>query len=260
LFAAVDEYADDKGLDKISPLEVADWLEGLSNRAAASMAKVPAKDTPEFRRWQLDVAIQSGLGRFFAGKIRAAVYWRKFERDRDPGLLRSAVQQYTIARNAWSEFANLAKDRYSNDISYGYVPHMRGHWLDRLAEIDGDLEDMKKHGYTKGQAHKGASPHTTRPAVHHTVPARFKGGETLDISLLAAKDLGPARMYYRHVNQAEHWRSLETQWKDGAYRAAIPGEYTQSPFPLQYYFALGHTVFPGFGDDLCGVPYFVVRS
>jgi hypothetical protein len=81
------------------------------------MSKVPAKSTPEFRRWQLDVAIQSGLGRFFAGKMRAAVEWRHFERSRNKVELDSAISSYSRARNAWADFANLANGRYSSDIT-----------------------------------------------------------------------------------------------------------------------------------------------
>ena len=42
-------------------------------------------------------------------------------------------------------------------------------------------------------------------------------------------------------------------------------QYTDSPYPLQYYFELrdarGHAwLYPGFRADLCNQPYFVVRQ
>ena len=246
IFATVNEAAG----DKIPALEVATWLEGLSDRAARSMAKVPARNTPEFRRWQLDVAIQSGLGRFFAGKLRAAYFWHA-------GRLREAVGQYTDARRAWAEFANLAKDRYAADITYGTVPHMRGHWLDRLAEIDADIEDMKKSGPWRGA--RGNDIVSPSPRFVHTPVTRFQPGQALAIEL-SGSNLQSPRMYYRHVNQAERWRVANMERKDDRYRAVIPAEYTNSKYSMQYYFFAAGKVHPGFGEDLCLTPYFVVRS
>lgn len=71
------------------------------------------------------------------------------------------------------------------------------------------------------------------------------------------------QLNYRHVNQGERWRSVEMQSAHGEYRAAIPGEYTGSPFPLQYYFELRREneaawLYPGFNATLSNQPYFVV--
>jgi len=52
-------------------------------------------------------------------------------------------------------------------------------------------------------------------------------------------------LWYRHVNQGERWRSLPmapTAKKKGEFdhpwAANIPGDYTQSPYPLQYYYEI----------------------
>ena len=48
------------------------------------------------------------------------------------------------------------------------------------------------------------------------------------------------------------------------YRACIPGSYTDSPYPLQYYFEILDGAcaqfFPGLGDSLSSVPYFVLTA
>ena len=74
-----------------------------------------------------------------------------------------------------------------------------------------------------------------------------------------------ARLHFRHVNQAERWQSTVMDRKGAAYVAAIPGTYTDSPYPLQYYFELKSApdrawLHPGFPKDLAGQPYYVVRS
>jgi hypothetical protein len=97
----------------------------------------------------------------------------------------------------------------------------------------------------------------------HTPPAVFHPGQPLELEFAAPK-LVSARMYYRHVNQAERFESVEMQVRDNRYRAAIPAAYTQSLYPLQYYFELKTApdqacLFPGFAANLSNQPYFVVR-
>jgi hypothetical protein len=53
--------------------------------------------------------------------------------------------------------------------------------------------------------------------------------------------------------------------RQGAGPIVIPGDYTDSPFPVQYYFELRDPhnqswLHPGFTADLCSQPYFVVRQ
>ena len=40
------------------------------------------------------------------------------------------------------------------------------------------------------------------------------------------------------MNQAEHYESAEMEPRDNLYCATIPPAYTDSPYPLQYYFEL----------------------
>jgi hypothetical protein len=52
--------------------------------------------------------------------------------------------------------------------------------------------------------------------------------------------------------------------KEGRFTATIPAAYTDSPFPLQYFFALMQDgradMAPGLGADLCNQPYYVLRQ
>ena len=73
------------------------------------------------------------------------------------------------------------------------------------------------------------------------------------------------RLYYRHVNQAERWQLMEMAAEGNRFRAIIPAAYTDSSYPLQYYFELRHqtgaaSLYPGFASDLSNQPYFVVRQ
>ena len=73
---------------KYSPLDVALWLETAALAAARYMREAESKagklsGAPEFRRMLVDVAMQSGIGLFFAWKMRSALLWELYERSGD---------------------------------------------------------------------------------------------------------------------------------------------------------------------------------
>ena len=250
IFATANEAA----VSKISQWEVAYWLGSLANRAKDAIAKMPPRETAEYRRWQLDIKILSGLGQFFSEKILSAFNWHEFQRTGSQKRLQVAIRQYSMGRSAWANFAALAKDRYSDDITYGTVRHMRGHWMDRLEDIDADIEDMKKHLGPDGPMPPHAIDYP-QATIKHTPPAHFEPGK--DLEILAQ---GEGVIFYRHVNQAERWQMRETEQRErGLVRAIIPAEYTNSKYSLQYYFSVTGKLYPGFGSDLDGTPYYVVR-
>jgi hypothetical protein len=132
---------------KYTPLDVAQWLEDMSVLAsknqALAMVQAPKKDAPELRRMVADVAIQAGIGKFFAYKFRSGVLLELYLSTGDQTALNEAVKAYRIARLAWASMAEQAKKVYAADITYGRNANMRGHWFDRIAGIDSDLSDME---------------------------------------------------------------------------------------------------------------------
>jgi hypothetical protein len=255
LFSRISDYADAllKGErdGKYTPVEVATWLEDLADKAAG-----PA------------TYLQTGLGRFFAVKFRAGVLYELHARTNDRAALEQSIKLYRAARASWAQFAALAKDEYVADITVGEQPWLRGHWQDRLPAIDADIAALeKKLPDAKPSDHPRLAAaiaevlsRRSRPqtAVRHTPPASFRPKQPL--SLKATADASSGKLYYRHVNQAERWQTIDL--KDGA--ATIPASYTDSPYPLQYYFEFRASpdkaaLHPGFAPDLANQPYFVVR-
>ena len=105
-------------------------------------------------------------------------------------------------------------------------------------------------------------PQRPSASVRHAVPGSFLRKQPLDLQLTSPM-LATARLHYRHVNQAERWCSVLMDRKGPAYVASIPGAYTGSPYPLQYYFELRSGpdrawMYPGLPPDLAGQPYFVI--
>jgi len=62
----------------------------------------------------------------------------------------------------------------------------------------------------------------------------------------------------------ERFVSAEMTGAKGEFRAQIPGAFTNSPYPIQYYFELlgkgSPGMYPGLGERLTAQPYFVVRQ
>jgi hypothetical protein len=267
LFSRMTDFADEllKGdrSGKYSPIEVAQWLEDLA-------AVKPLKD----RRLDIDVAIQSGLGRFFAAKFRAGVLYAIYDRTSDRAALEEAIKSYRTARAAWAALAEKAKGVYVTDIAVGELPWLRGHWLDRLPAIDADIALLEKSlpsaSATSDPRVKAAiaeavgRPRRPSVAMRHRTPDGFRRKQALTLELMGPV-LASARLHYRHVNQAERWQSAVMDRKGAAYVASIPADYTDSPYPLQYYFELKSAparawIYPGFPPDLAGQPYYVVRN
>jgi len=98
----------------------------------------------------------------------------------------------------------------------------------------------------------------------HSPATALSPKQEVALEIAVARKLTSARLWYRHVNQAERWVSVEMAAANGVYRAGIPADYTDSPYPLQYYFEFRNApdqawLYPGFNADLLNQPYFVLH-
>jgi hypothetical protein len=287
LFSSINEHATEllKGerSGKYSPIEAAQWIEDFADRAAKRLPEEkftpPGPSGSDFRRLEIDVQIQVGLGRFFGAKFRSGVLYAIFEQTGERAALDNALALYRRARAAWAQLAETAKDVYQSDITVGGEAVLRGHWLDRLSAIDEDIAAMAKKLEAPATKASSVSPECIRLAIdqalgrpqrpaascRHAQPAGFRTGAPLEIQLAVAKQLKSTRIYYRRVNQAERYQVADMQLQGEEFHAIIPAAYTDSPFPLQYYFELRESpssawLYPGFDADLANQPYFVVRQ
>lgn len=283
LFSGINEYAAEmlrgERTGKYTPVEAAGWLEDIAGAAVRSLAAAESRmrsPKPGFRRAAVDVSIQAGLGRFFAAKFRAGVLYALHERTGERAPLEEAIRMYREARTRWAELAR-AGEVYVADVTVGELSWLRGHWRDRLPAIDADIEAMSRRLESAQAGAAGprmsaliaqvlaSAPRRPQPC-RHTPPARFEPGRALALELAfdSPVTLASASLWYRRVNQAERYHS-ETMRQDGArYAAAIPADYTATPYPLEYYFELKTGpekawLYPGFNPDLANQPYFVVR-
>ena len=262
---------------RVSPLEVAGWLERLAedaDRGPAALDRLVRDGDVEARRWSVDIAILASLGRFFAGKLRSAVAYEVFVTTGDPAALEEAIEAYRRARVAWARAADRAEGVYVPDLTYGPQPRIRGHWADRLAAIDADLGDMEARRAPEDHEDASALDHLAVASTHPTVevdhepPRAFRPGAQLALSLrlrgAAAVDVTGVTLRYRPMNQAlpVSARTMERAGDD--FVGSVPGEAADGAYPLAYAFVLrdanGHAWrHPGLGNDLAAQPYLIVR-
>jgi len=113
---------------------------------------------------------------------------------------------------------------------------------------------------------KEALSRPVRPllAASHTPPKHFIPAHDLELVLTLEKRPVSVNLYYRHVDQAERYQVAEMAAGNRGYAARIPGTYTDSQFPLEYYFEVNESaeralLYPGLSVNLTQQPYFVVR-
>ncbi|HUV65739.1 MAG TPA: hypothetical protein VMW24_17720 [Sedimentisphaerales bacterium] len=289
LFTTADEFADElisgKPSGKYSPLQVAQWLGNLARVANTNLAsarnKVADAEDPAFRRLAIDTDIQAGTASYFADKLRAAVAYAFYQKTGDRTAIREAIRRYSASRDAWAKLSEVAKGVYVDDVTFGPNSVLRGHWADRLEAIDKDIADMKAQSQKEPSAPDSAAPIWTaaisrpgfsviqqqsRPQCRHMPPALFRPGQPmrLEISVEVRYKLASAVLHYRHLDQSDEYQVVEMSADGGRYRATIPGEYTDSVYPVLYYFILRDAkgdawLHPGLNADLANQPYFVVR-
>ena len=279
LFSTMHEHAEELLLSQersgqYSPLEVATWLEDLASAVSQQHSIAGPPLAPADRRVIVDTRIQAGLGRFFAAKFRAGVLYAIHEKTSDRGALEAAIAHYRRARQAWAELVEDARV-YAADLSASDRISERGQWSDRLAAIDDDIAVMTQRVGTarsdtsdprvRAAVTAGQARHGDRPSlpITHVPPTGFTPGAALSVELMIPDRASTrsVRCFYRHVNQAERFQSVVMARDGERFRASVPGWYTDSPYPLQYYFAVidAATLYPGLGSTRMALPYFVVH-
>jgi hypothetical protein len=277
LFSRISDFADEmltgKRSGKYSPIEVAQWLEDLADAAESELNKTGGQESAEYRRVSIDVKLQIALGRFFAAKFRGGVLWVIHQKSGDRAALEQALKAYRKARDAWAGMKESASV-YAADLSVSDRFDERGQWNDRLAPIEEDIAEMAKGlelavavGDERARAAVAEALGGPKRAIahcRHVPPPRFKRKEALPVQIAVLGRAKSVRLYYRHVNQAERFESVDMLLQSGTFRATIPSAYTDSVYPLQYYFEVREQedkawLYPGFAPDLANQPYYVVR-
>lgn len=283
LFSSIDQHAKDlvNGTRnaRYTPVEVIRWIGQMVGESKESLSEARRiagehrATSPSFREIEEDIEILIGLGLYFANLFRAALFYSICEQTDDADAAKQATSAYQRARKAWSEMAERAEKVYTADISYGEIAIRRGSWKDRLPEIERDLTALDEYlaGKTLKSGSAGSaiqqvlSPGDRRVlAATHNPPASFRAGTDLILTIEAQEAVVESVLWYRHVNQGERWLSIAMAKTGPGHQAVIPAKYTDSPYPLQYYFELrtekDAVMHPGLSRNFNNQPYYVVMK
>ncbi len=200
------------------------------------------------------------------------------ERTGDRTALEEALKMYRSARDIWAKMAESARSVYVADVTVGELAWLRGHWTDRLPAIDADIANMAKRldaaraadpggRACKGGHRRGAgSSRAWQLSLAATRPSRTCATKSRSTSNSRRHRRGSARLWYRHFNQAERWQTMEMLPLPDSdrFRASIDASFTQSPYPVQYYFEVRLSpekvwLYPGFDASRANQPYYLVR-
>lgn len=278
-FYGIDEYvaalAGGELSAKYTPLEVASWIEQLvadGQQALGRAQQVADLADPQVRRVLIDLEVLVRLGRFFAGKFRAAVDYSTYRATGVVDSLESALRNCRAAHDSYAEIPAIVDGVYQQDLRFGIETSEHGHWADRVADMDADLaaltEELREvEGAGQAGAALPAAPaRPATPGVEHTVPASFERGKPATLSLeVVAPDVVGATLHYRHVDQSESWRQVRMELSGQTLSGTIDGDYTASTYPLMYFFSVRHrdggqALYPGLAADLSNQPYVVLGS
>lgn len=281
LFTSIDQHAENlvnnKQDARYNTSEVIAWLDSLVKTSSDALIESRATagekaHGAEFRRAQEDILILNGLGSFYAGLFRAGLFYSIHEKTGDPAAARRSLAAYRKARLSWADFSARAKSVYTADVSYGRPAFRRGNWADRLPTIDADLAALEQHFATAPQKSASATDalrraeSTRRPVIdaHHTPAASFHPGSDLALAISTPSTVREAILWYRHVNHGERWRSAPMRKSADSHSGTIPADYTNSPYPLQYYFELRtssvSTLYPHFNSTWSNQPYYAISA
>lgn len=282
LFATAREYAElllaGKSSHRYTPLDVADWLETLAEGCEAALTRARSATgfgRPEVQRITADVQILAGIARYFAERFRAACWAELFVATEVTELIEPAIDHTRRAVLAWEAAAAVSRDLYPDDITYGPQSWLRGSWHDRLSGMRAEILDLEAlRGAGKTESVQSDSVTDAAVAALRVrlatvsggdgllrTDTHFEAGKPLSVRLDAEAGAEPV-LHFRHINQAERWKSLPMSHDGDGYASEIPGDYTQSDFHLQVFATLEHdgrsVIVPGLAEDLANEPYVTV--
>ena len=279
LFANANEYVtaalEGRKEHRYTPFDVADWLDGLAIECEAELAR--ARETrswtkPEVQRIMIDVAICGGIARFFAERQRAAVWAELFVVTKATQLITRILDHAQRSTQAWDRIADVSREVYHDDLTYGPQSWLRGSWHSRQPEMRAELDHLQAQrslGQTESRALSAEGERAVaallarRPVLQANgvvAPESFVRGAPVTVRYDGAAD-APPMLRFRTVDQSKRWQSLEMSALGNGFEATVPGEETDTDFHLQFFVSLSRdgvpALVPGLDHDLSNQPYFV---
>lgn len=269
---------------KWTPWMIADRLDRIAadietQWTAAATAKAA---TPEWRMTEVDHRLLAELAHYHAAKTRAATELAFFEIDKQGGRIKVAEAHAMAARDAWKRLVALTAPAYHSDLVFGITQdsprskfgnHHAGHWQDRLAEVEEDVQDLRDlRQKLEAEAGGALTPVRRLPAEEPAARPRFQVNGTtaqwrpdggVDIRVTIAPDslLKQVVLHHRPLDQTCPWQLMAMRSVEaGVYETTVPADQIDPHFEWQYFVELlgahGGMMWPAWEERQ---PYEVLR-
>lgn len=191
--------------DKLTPLEIADNLDGFADAALANLSSLEqqANDDIELRDVLLDIKSTAHLGQYYADKQRAAARLMVYRLGgwKDLDQHRRAVQFIEQARDHWKAYADVLDSHYHTSL------HAKTTWFDwyeRLKDVEAEVVAVKGEGSLPEIEFNGLAD-----------GASFPVGHSLDVAVTVSAESGlnDVRLLLNGVRVGKPIASSAFTWK-----------------------------------------------
>ncbi len=288
LFYSIDQYTSDLLKEefehKYTPLQTGEWLKNIAQEIDNLLNKLEQKDISfqhknqeiEFLTSGIDFKILKNLALFHSEKIKSAVNLSLYQKTERINYLKQAHNYYLKARKYWEEIVAVSDGVYNDDLIFGtgVGPGRKGHWKDRLIEINRDLEKLEMMLIEKKTEKSVDTDNNIFPkssdcfsfSIDTEIPDRHSADEDLYIKLTTGGyyNYDDIKIHYRKMNQLEGSFNTITMEKDGQkYRGIIPEDYLDEKRDLLIYFSTikesNCLIYPGINNPEILFPYFMIN-
>ncbi len=177
--------------DKLTPLEVADKLDGYAEAALTALPSLKQQvgDNAELRDVLLDMESMARLGQYYADKQRAASHLMVYRLGgwKDKARHEKAVDAIERSRDHWKAYADVLESHYKTSL-HAKTDWFR--WYERLEDVEREVAAIKGEGALPTIEFVGLADGSNYPA-----------GQNLDVGLEvdAAAGLHSVRLYMNGV-------------------------------------------------------------
>lgn len=207
-------------------------------------------EDPEYFSTKTDLKILSGLSRYYAQRVKAAVYYQVFKQTDNILGLDKAIELEALATDEWAGIVEAAGDVYEKDLQMGACNYnMCGHWKDDLGQLEEGLAALKVLREEFLEAHPDQEmllPEAINRTSDQSGPdaniervTSATVGKPIHVSAEVTDQSGVkwVRLRYRHLTQFEDYRTVEMKpdRTTGKFHGVIPGSFVVPKWDVIYF-------------------------
>ena len=227
------------------PQETAAWFTMTADAIDREIAAVPATGAnAELTSTLTDCRILSGLARYYAKRLPAAVAYDIYKVNGDLTAFDTAAATERLAIDAWASVVAAAGDVYAPSLPFGARPYFPRHWREELDRMRADLDTLN------ASRPRGEAAHSLAYLDAEALPAGLPSAVRIDRAgaAIPGQDLPvtvridptvpirSVRLRYRHLTQYEDYQSVTmTVGRDGTFTAQIPGAFVTRDWDVMYF-------------------------